>query len=251
MKIAWSRRKYSEEEFRLSWARATSLKDVARRVGVSSSGGSIKIIRDTASLLKLTTEHFIRPDRHPLTLDEILIEGSTYSSSSLRQRLFKEGLKKERCESCGLTEWLGQPIPLSLDHINGVHSDNRFENLRILCMNCHAQTDTWCGKNKVRRTSSGFLPGENLTKHYCETCGETKADAKSQQCFSCYSQESHEKQVYPETHVLVKGVEKHGYRAYGRLLGTSDNGLRKLLRRRGVDPLPQRLKKVDISENMW
>lgn len=52
-----------------------------------------------------------------------------------------------KCESCNLEEWLGNKIPLELDHINGVNNDNRIENLRILCPNCHALTPTYRGKN--------------------------------------------------------------------------------------------------------
>lgn len=66
------------------------------------------------------------------------------SSSNLRKRLVAAGLKPPHCEECGLSEWRGRPIALALDHINGDHTDNRLENLRILCPNCHAQTDTWC-----------------------------------------------------------------------------------------------------------
>jgi 5-methylcytosine-specific restriction endonuclease McrA len=57
--------------------------------------------------------------------------------------LINEGIKEHKCELCGITEWNGKPAPIELDHINGKHTDNRIENLRILCPNCHAQTPTW------------------------------------------------------------------------------------------------------------
>ncbi|MGB9177730.1 MAG: HNH endonuclease [Pyrinomonadaceae bacterium] len=66
----------------------------------------------------------------------------------IRKRLISEGLKKAACEVCKRKSWMGKPMPLQLDHINGQRSDNRLKNLRVLCPNCHAQTDTYCGKNK-------------------------------------------------------------------------------------------------------
>ena len=54
------------------------------------------------------------------------------------------------CEECGLAVWNGRPIPLELDHVNGRYTDNRLENLRILCPNCHAQTPTYRAKNIAR-----------------------------------------------------------------------------------------------------
>jgi hypothetical protein len=59
-------------------------------------------------------------------------------------------LKLQRCERCGLTEWRGQPLSLELHHVNGNGSDNRLENLMLLCPNCHSQTETWGGRSKGR-----------------------------------------------------------------------------------------------------
>jgi hypothetical protein len=71
-----------------------------------------------------------------------------YSSGRLRLRLVRDGLKEPRCELCGIDTWQGRPLLLALDHINGDPSDNRLVNLRIVCPNCHALTETWCARNR-------------------------------------------------------------------------------------------------------
>jgi 5-methylcytosine-specific restriction endonuclease McrA len=68
----------------------------------------------------------------------------------LKGRLIAAGLKENRCEACGLTEWLGRPLSMALHHVNGDGLDNRIENLQLLCPNCHAQTDNFSGRGRRR-----------------------------------------------------------------------------------------------------
>ena len=65
----------------------------------------------------------------------------------LKKRLLRAGLLTNACAVCGINQWQGRPLVLELDHINGVSDDHRLENLRLLCPNCHSQTDTYCGRN--------------------------------------------------------------------------------------------------------
>ena len=85
-----------------------------------------------------------------IPLEEIL-EGKhpQYQSNKLRKRLLEEGYFEHKCYSCKLEEWLDKPIPLELEHIDGNSSNNRIENLTLLCPNCHSMTDTYRGKNKI------------------------------------------------------------------------------------------------------
>ena len=91
--------------------------------------------------------------RERIETKDLLRKGSKISSCKLKKRLIEEGYKKYKCENplCGLETWHGHPIPLELHHINGDNTDNRLENLQLLCPNCHAQTDTYCGKKKFKK----------------------------------------------------------------------------------------------------
>lgn len=82
-------------------------------------------------------------------LEDILAgKHPTYTSCKLRRRLIAEGLKEEKCEMCGITEWNGKPAPLELDHIDGNNSNHILSNLRIICPNCHHQTPTHSNNKK-------------------------------------------------------------------------------------------------------
>lgn len=93
-----------------------------------------------------------------MPLNQILIKNSAFKGSNLKKRVIDSGLLKEQCSKCEMgPEWQGEYISLQLDHINGDHKDNRIENLRILCPNCHSQTKTWGSRNKIQLCSPKLI----------------------------------------------------------------------------------------------
>jgi DNA-binding CsgD family transcriptional regulator len=93
-----------------------------------------------------------RPRARPV---ELAFAPNTHRNRrSLKLRLIQEGLKQDRCECCGISEWLGKPLTMTLHHINGDRLDNRIQNLQLLCANCHSQTPSYGGRNG-RRLGTG------------------------------------------------------------------------------------------------
>lgn len=88
----------------------------------------------------------IVPRLQAVPIDQLLVRGRRRSRGHVKQRLLSAGLKDNRCEQCGISYWLGEPLNMALHHINGDGEDNRLENLRLLCANCHSQTPNFARK---------------------------------------------------------------------------------------------------------
>lgn len=91
--------------------------------------------------------------REVLSADQITERGR--SPHNLKRRLLRDGVLRNECYLCGISVWLEKPLVLHLDHVNGDGDDHRLENLRLLCPNCHSQTDTYSGRNvRLRKIAS-------------------------------------------------------------------------------------------------
>jgi HNH endonuclease len=92
----------------------------------------------------------VRARERAIPLDELLAVGPVRSRFNIKRRIVNAGLKRDRCEDCGITEWRGRALSMALHHVNGDGQDNRLENLRLLCPNCHSQTENFAGRGVVR-----------------------------------------------------------------------------------------------------
>lgn len=144
-----------EEQFRQLISESFSYNEVLRKINMAHGRSSNDIIKRRCAELNISCDHFKKTGNgtNPqFSLEEILIENSTYTNNSrLKERLLSNGLLENKCALCGnVGMWLNKPLSLQLDHINGKHNDNRIENLRMLCPNCHTQTETYGSKRGAK-----------------------------------------------------------------------------------------------------
>jgi hypothetical protein len=235
--------RYSEKEAREAVAASFCYSGALRRLGLRPAGGNHRLFRKYVDeVWRIPTEHF--DPRHagvtglkrtrPIPLEQVLVDGSTYSRSKLKSRLYETGLKARQCEICGQDErWQGMPMSLILDHINGTPDDNRIENLRIVCPNCAATFDTHCGRKNRISTSpricalcgDRFAPRYQKQRYCSQRCG-TRHDNRKRQ-----SKPLKRKVPRPSYEQLKADLRSMSYVATGRKYGVSDNAIRKWIRR--------------------
>lgn len=221
--------KFNDVEFSDIVRKCKSFNEVHAYIGSNNKGGNNKTLHKRISNLDLSIDHFnkchtainLLSKDSIIPLTDILVENSSYNRTRLKKRLISDGLLLNKCIICGqLPWWNNKPLVLHLDHINGIHNDNRLENLRILCPHCHSQTNTFAGKNSKRI-------------YVCE-CGNVKCKT-SKYCASC-NDINKRTTLRPDVDTLLSEVKEHGYYKLRSKYGVSDNAIRKWVKAYGFNP---------------
>lgn len=244
--------RYTKEELQEAIQESDNLHQVLLRLHLSSNGsGGYRQLRKMIHQWKIETEHFTKP----LDLTEIapsyqkesddFLESLGFNfpfnvaSPKIKEKLYEHDILQRECDKCGQGEmWHGEKLSLILDHKNGIHADNRLDNLRVLCPNCNATLATHCSKKlKIVRQ--------------CLVCEEDLADNRRKYCSSSCFEISHAKRTIYEHFVPVEErishldgyteamalrykeeyealkveIEKRGYVQVGKSLGISDKGV--------------------------
>ncbi|MEU6402136.1 HNH endonuclease signature motif containing protein [Streptomyces sp. NPDC046985] len=144
----------TRDELCAAVAESTSLAGLLRRLGRPENHQQRTLLRRWIAQEAVSTAHFLgkghrrgRRSHNARAPEELLVrrEGGRRTATARLRRALRDVGVPERCAECGIgPEWLGRPMTLEIDHVNGDWRDDRRENLRLLCPNCHAVTSTWC-----------------------------------------------------------------------------------------------------------
>ena len=221
------RRKWTDAEFIDAVKRNITISGVFRDLGISDHGGNYRGFHLHIASLQLPTTH-MKGRAHGRTgprvpLEKTLVRNSTYGggSSNLRKKLIRAKLLIETCALCGQGKsWKNKPLILQLDHINGDPRDNRIENLRILCPNCHTQTPTF--SNRRAKTQ----------KPPCLDC-PNEVWGRSLRCVDCENKRrvgTRTKIEWPSLEELETRLATSSFEQVARELSVSSNAIRKRIR---------------------
>ena len=178
--------KLSDEQFVELLKKSSTISEVLFKLGYTVKGNSwgysqvkrrmddlnldYSIFKGKSAVIKTNKLNNVRKE-------DILKENCKHQRIVLRRYIIKNDLIPYKCAICGCTEWQGKTLSLELDHINGINNDNRLENLRFLCPNCHSQTSTYGSRNQQLNSSEYDIP-DDLRKIVEDKYNEVKSVKK-------------------------------------------------------------------------
>lgn len=185
----------------------------------------IKFVKEN----NVNTSHFRKSA--PSTLASRLIKGNRHiCGTDIKKYLITKNLVLNECSICKLPPiWNNKPLIFHLDHINGDHFDNRIENLRLLCPNCHTQTDTYTGKNtakykekqcsecssKLKRNNITGKCAKCITKEKntgkCSECNVNDRFRTYLKCKECIKKQPEKKKCKVCNKTIIRTSNKHDY----------------------------------------
>jgi Zn finger protein HypA/HybF involved in hydrogenase expression len=220
-----------------------TMKKVIEKLRLSCQGSNTKTVKKHIKRLLLDTSHFLscseqikiaaskRKWENKVTTEELLTANSNHCRGNIKDRIIKENLIPYKCNQCEITHWQERKLSLHLDHINGNNKDNRLENLRFLCPNCHSLTDTYCGKQlkgRGRKSSLDETFADPVSKYKAKCIDCSKPIENGKRCISCHLANPITKIEWPSLDELTKlMLTAKNYEAVGRLLGVSGTTIKK------------------------
>lgn len=212
--------KYKKENLQEVVKSSYSIADVCRALGIGVAGRNFYTVKKYIKEHEISIEHFLSRDEQirslsadaKIPLNKVLVVNSSYSRKNLKKRIIKGNLIPYICQKCkNEGSWEGENLSLHLDHINGVNNDNRLENLRFLCPNCHSQTKTYCGKHTSKKAKLSRERAENggLTNRQIEQSVKSRRVER------------------PQKEVLIEEIKELNFVGTGKKYGVSDNAIRK------------------------
>jgi Zn finger protein HypA/HybF involved in hydrogenase expression len=250
----------SEADFKQLFYHSHTLTEFVFSLGILNFGGETYfLLKKRLKDLSLDPKKQWRGNKvlhpHPVFVsdDVYFAPHVKHAGREVRDRLLRERKLPYRCAICGNDGvWNGKPLILQVDHINGDHYDNRLENLRFLCPNCHTQTANFSGKNIHRKGKTSFAeikaisnidrlyvnePGVPALKKdlHCSFCGKPITRfSESGLCPECAAKKQRKVKDRPSGETLLKEVQELGFAEVGRKYGVLGNAIKKWLREEGL-----------------
>ena len=208
---------YTVEELKEIVQYSQSLNDLCKNLGYKCiSGRTGDIVKSRLKKYNIDYSHFTLVNKTERTFENSFCKNSTASSNYIRKHFLEEHTEKYICAICGQPPyWNNKKLVLTLDHINGDHSDNRLENLRWVCPNCDRQLDTFAGKNKNNKTQ----------KKHCIDCGQ-EISYYAIRCNVCEGKlrRKVERPTKEELKILIRNKS---FVEIGKMFKVSDNSIRR------------------------